>query len=322
MYDCRSQQDAYDKLMLVLSGGCSYEAACGFLAELRTVPLSEQMLAGFHAAMMDHAIPIDLEGRKTIDICGTGGDGKHTINISTLTALTVASCGYPVTKHGNAGFSSSCGSSDILTALDIPLARTPSQVKQQLAVCGITFLHAPYFHPFMKELTRIRKKLGCRTIFNILGPLCNPIQTCVSLLGVADYNTYLGYKAFYQGSAKPYAVIWDENGYDEISLTARSFVRMNHSDRILSPRDFGLPQVLPSQLLQCDCIESNKKIFVDICLGNGSKGQQNVIAANAALAMKLFSPEITLNDAVMKALDVLRSGVLMRKIEMLRGTIL
>lgn len=316
-----SSKDAHTYISNLFDGAMSYEAICAFLGELKAIPISEQMLSGFRSAMLERAVKVDLDGLKTIDICGTGGDGKDTFNISTLAALLIAACGYKVTKHGNTAFSSSCGSSDILQQLGVKLPSTPDQVKRQIEMCGIAFLHAPFFHPALKTIGPARKKLGFRTVFNILGPLCNPASPSVSVLGVASYPVYRAYKAILSTSKNSYAVLWDENGYDEISLTGRAFYSVNRSDRVLIPEDIIPIRLKSNELTGGDSPEENAKIFRIIAEGEGSYAQTSVVAANAALAISLIEPFKSLVDIFSEAKEVLKAGKLIPLIKKLNEEI-
>jgi anthranilate phosphoribosyltransferase len=305
-----SSKDAHALISTIFDGTMSYEAICAFLGELKTVPISEQMLSGFRSAMLERAVTIDLDGLQTIDICGTGGDGKDTFNVSTLAALLVAACGYNVTKHGNTSFSSACGSSDILQLLGVKLPSTPDQVKRQVERCAVTFLHAPFFHPALKTIGPARKKLGFRTVFNILGPLCNPVSPSVSVLGVASYPVYRAYKAIISTSKNSYAVLWDENGYDEISLTGRAFYSVNRSDHVLVPEELIPIRLKTKDLTGGDSPEQNAKIFRKIAEGEGTSAQSAVVAANAALAISLIESSKSFVDIFNNAQEVLNAGKL------------
>lgn len=312
-----SRKEAHRLLASILSTNHTESSLCEFLGDLRNHPVSEELLAGFREAMMDRCITVEPGTRNCVDVCGTGGDGKHTFNISTLAALTAAAAGVPVIKHGNSAFSSTIGSSDILNEVGITMPKTPDEARSQFNRCGITFLHAPFFHPAMKSLGAARKKVGFRTIFNLLGPLCNPAQPHCQIIGVSHYEVHRLYRSYLSKRNISYSVLWDEGGYDEVSLTNRCFVTSNGREQIFSPKTFGGP-VSPSMLSGGKSTHENKEIFLQIASGNALPEKLSVVAANAALAIAQFETT-PVELAYTLALKKLRQGAVMDIIKKLQG---
>jgi anthranilate phosphoribosyltransferase len=251
------------------------------------MPTTDEML-GFKDAMLNQAINIKFKSKNIVDIVGTGGDGKDTFNISTLACLVCAGAGVKIAKHGNYGVSSISGSSNILEAVGIKFTNEQKILQQQLDDANITFLHAPLFHPSMKNIAGIRKEMGVKTIFNLLGPLSNPAQPNTQLIGV--YNETVGklYKNVLLQTQNKFAIIHAIDGYDEISLTSETKIFTRKKDIFYTPHAFGMHTILPTEIHGGDSIESNKIIFLSILNGKGTVAQNNVVIANAALGISLF----------------------------------
>ena len=205
---------------------------------MRSISLEE--LEGFRAALLELCISIDLSEFDTIDLCGTGGDGKDTFNISTLASFVTSGAGIKVTKHGNYGVSSGCGSSNVLEALGIQFTNDADFLKRCLDQAGICILHAPLFHPAMKNVVPVRRELGVKTFFNMLGPLVNPAFPKNQLTGVFNLELARLYHYLFQKTNTNFTILYALEGYDEISLTCPTKVFRNASEQVLTPQDFGL----------------------------------------------------------------------------------
>lgn len=273
---------------------------------MRAITVDE--LQGFREALLELCLAIDLEGRETIDIVGTGGDGKNTFNISTLSSFLVAGAGYKVSKHGNKGVSSVSGSSNVLQEMGYQFTNDRDKLMRQLDEAGICFFHAPLFHPAMKAVAPIRRELKLKTFFNMLGPLVNPAQPKYQLFGV--FNLELGrlYQYILQQSDKQFAVVYAMDGYDEVSLTSPFKVRTHHSEELLTPMDIDKPYYQQNDLHGGDTVEAAARIFRNILEGNGTRAQQDVVTANAGLAIHCIHPEKSLVDCVAEAQAALDSG--------------
>jgi len=274
---------------------------------MRPAYLSE--IQGFRDAMLELALPFDLEGRQTIDIVGTGGDGKNTFNVSTLSCVVVAGAGYPVTKHGSYGVSSSVGSSDVMIALGYDFTNERDRLLTQLDRAGICFLHAPLFHPAMKSVVPLRRSLRVRTFFNLLGPLINPAQPTYQLLGTYSREVSRIYDYMLQGEEQRQSrIVHALDGYDEISLTGGASMRDRRYQGLLFPSDFGLPQYTPSELYGGETAAEGKAIFLAVLDGTATAAQTDVVCANAGLAIQLIHPGRDLTDCVAEARESLVSG--------------
>ena len=226
--------------------------------------ISVEELSGFRSALLDLCISVDTGGIDTIDLCGTGGDGKNTFNISTLSSFVVAGAGYKVTKHGNYGVSSVCGSSNVLEHLGYTFTSDVDILLKQLDRANICFLHAPLFHPALASVGPIRRQLGVKTFFNMLGPLVNPARPNHQSVGVFDLKIARLYQYLYETLDKKYNIIYALDGYDEISLTGKTKIINNNAEYLAAPSYFGLPTYRSSDIFGGDTIESAATIFVDI----------------------------------------------------------
>ncbi|MEM9848561.1 MAG: anthranilate phosphoribosyltransferase, partial [Bacteroidota bacterium] len=262
-------------------------------------------------------VKIDLEGRDTIDIVGTGGDGKDTFNISTISSFVVAGAGYPVTKHGSYASSSASGSSDVLNYLGYQFTNQRDQLLRQLDAANICFFHAPIFHPAMKAVVPVRKQLKVKTFFNMLGPLVNPAQPTYQLFGVFDLELARMYQYILQQSKKQFAIVYATDGYDEISLTAPFKLRTHFSEQLIAPADLNKPRYSASDLYGGGSIESSAKIFMDILSGEGTAAQRDVVIANAGTAIHCMKPASSLVDCLAEAEKSLESGIALLKFKKL-----
>ena len=250
---------------------------------MRSVTLAE--LKGFRDALLELCIPVDLSAYNAIDLCGTGGDGKDTFNISTLASFITAGAGVKVAKHGNYGVSSVSGSSNVMEHLGIKFTNDTDFLEKSIDKTGICVLHAPLFHPAMKNVAPIRRALGVKTFFNMLGPMVNPSFPKNQMVGVFNLELARRYGYLYQNTDKNYTILHALDGYDEISLTGATKAIRNNSEEMLTPEDFGVPQHTQTSIYGGDSVASAAKIFTDILEGNGTDPQNNVVCANAGMAI-------------------------------------
>ena len=266
---------------------------------MRKVTVDE--LSGFRDALLELCIPVDLKEFNTIDMCGTGGDGKNTFNISTLASLVVAGAGQKVSKHGNYGVSSSCGSSNVMEHFGYQFTNDESKLKKQMDKAGICFLHAPLFHPAMKAVGPIRRELGMKTFFNMLGPMVNPSSPQNQLVGVFDLELARLYNYIYQGGDKNYVILHSLDGYDEVSLTGPFKAIFRTGEQMMTAEDFRMKTVNPEEIFGGNSVVEAAQIFSDILDGKGTEAQNNVVVANAALALQCVSPDQSLETCLEKA---------------------
>jgi len=266
---------------------------------MRNITVAE--LQGFRDAMLDLCLKVDFSDYELVDLCGTGGDGKDTFNISTLASFVVAGAGYKVAKHGNYGVSSGCGSSDVMEYLGYHFTNDQDVLKRSLDSAGICFLHAPLFNPAMKIVAPIRKELGVKTFFNMLGPMVNPAQPKNQIVGVFSLELARLYAYLYQDTDKNYTILHAVDGFDEVSLTCdfKTFSKQGEALRTIS--SLGFDQINEQEIKGGDTVESSADIFLNVLNGTATAAQQNVVLCNAALAINTIEESKTFADCFYEA---------------------
>lgn len=273
---------------------------------MRSITIDE--LQGFRDGLLELAVPVDLNGHKVIDIVGTGGDGKNTFNISTLACFIVAGAGQKVAKHGNYAASSVTGASNVMENLGYRFKKENDLLQKELEESGFTFLHAPLFHPALKNVVGIRKNLGMRTFFNMLGPMVNPAKPEFQLVGVYNLEMARIYNYLLQQEGKPFTIIHGLDGYDEISLTNDTKVITNRGEEVLSPEYLGKRTVSATDILGGNTASDAAKIFIKIIRGDGTWAQNSVVLANAAMALQCTGAYSNYEAAFDAAIESLESG--------------
>ncbi len=303
-----STEEARALMLVALQEPINAAQVASLLTALNIHGVSVDELEGFVEALLELALQVDLATTDLIDVCGTGGDGKRTFNISTATAFVLAAAGYKVAKHGNYAVSSSCGSSNVLEALGIALTNDEEKLRTSLADAGVCFLHAPLFHAAMKRVAPVRKELGFRTVFNMLGPLVNPARPSFQVNGVynREIQRLYGYVLGRQG--KRFATIHTTDGYDEVTLTAPVIVITDRGSHELAPGDFGFWATRPSDLAAGSTVEESAQILRSILNGRGTAAQHNVVSASAGLTMWMKEGSGTLAEHVQRAQSIITSG--------------
>lgn len=272
---------------------------------MRSITVNE--LEGFRDAMLELCLNIDLETGELIDLCGTGGDGKDTFNISTLASFVVAGAGYKVAKHGNYGVSSGCGSSNVMEFLGYQFTNDTDKLKTSIDKANICFLHAPLFHPAMKTVAPIRRELGVKTFFNMLGPLVNPAKPENQLVGVFNLELARVYAYLYQKSDKKYTILNALDGYDEVSLTCDFKTFSAAGEQINSIEDLGFDKLNPAEITGGHTVNDSADIFMSVLNGEATVAQNNVVACNAALAIKTIDDSKSFADCFYEAEEALLS---------------
>jgi anthranilate phosphoribosyltransferase len=283
-----SREEAYEILTNITSEKYNGSQIAAFLTAYNMRSIRDVELEGFRDAMYDLCLKVDFSGYELIDLCGTGGDGKNTFNISTLASFIVAGAGYKVAKHGNYGVSSACGSSNVMEYLGYRFSNDPKELYRGLDQANITFLHAPLFHPAMKTVAPIRRELGSKTFFNMLGPLVNPANPKYQSVGVFSLELARLYGYIYQKTDKQFSILHALDGYDEISLTGDFKLINNLAEQIITLKDLGIEAIKQEQIGGGDTVEEAADIFKNILEGKGTKAQNQVVLANAALAIQTF----------------------------------
>lgn len=302
-----TKSQAKEILTNIATGKYNSAQMAAFLTTYCMRSITVEELEGFRDAMLDLCLKPGLEDYELIDLCGTGGDGKNTFNISTLASFIVAGAGYKVAKHGNYGVSSGCGSSNVMEFLGYQFTNDTAKLKRSLDEAGICFLHAPLFHPAMKTLAPIRKELGVKTFINMLGPMVNPSQPKYQMVGVFSLELARLYAYLYQKTEKEYTILHDLGGYDEISLT-NSFKTFTPSGESICTIDsLGLKSIQAELIGGGETVQESAKIFSDVLNGNGTAEQNAVVLCNAAMAIKTIHHDKSFSDCYSIAEESLQS---------------
>jgi len=303
-----TKEEAYTILTGMTSGKYNQSQMAAFMTAYNMRSIRDVELEGFRDAMYDQCLKLDFSGYDLIDLCGTGGDGKNTFNISTLASFVVAGAGYKVAKHGNYGVSSGCGSSNVMEYLGYRFTNDQGKIHQALDQANIAFLHAPLFHPAMKTVAPIRKELGVKTFFNMLGPLVNPANPQFQSVGVFSLELARLYAYIYQKTAKKFSILHALDGYDEISLTGGFKLINNKAEQIVTLKAIGFSAILPEEISGGETVEEAAGIFMTVLKGEGKEAQNKVVLANAALAIQTFNMERSFSDCYAEAEEALISG--------------
>lgn len=310
---------AKEVLINLAQGAFNHSQVAAFLTVYLMRRVTVEELAGFRDAMLELCVPLPLEEYDVMDLCGTGGDAKDSFNISTLASFVVAGAGQNVAKHGNYGVSSICGSSNLMSHFGHEFTSDRDQLLKDLEQAGICFLHAPLFHPAMKHVAPIRKDLGVKTFFNMLGPMVNPSNPPKQLVGVFSLELARLYAYIYQQSDKQYAILHALDGYDEVSLTGPFKLITNNYEAILHPRDLGLSNYPPEALSGGDSVEAAAEIFWNVLNGKGTLAQHDVVIANAGLALQCAKPAWSRDEALAQARSSLLEGKALKSFKTLVG---
>ena len=284
-YQSLEKEEAREILTNLASGAYNHSQMAAFMTVFMMRNITVDELSGFRDAMLELCIKIPAEGYNAIDLCGTGGDGKDTFNISTLASFVVAGAGYHVAKHGNYGVSSVCGSSNVLEYLGCKFSSDVGRIMKSFDQSNIAFLHAPLFHPAMKNVAPIRKELGVKTFFNMLGPMVNPAAPTNQMVGVFNLELARLYGYLYQNTDKNFLIVHSLDGYDEISLTGDFKYISNEGEAIGTPSLLGLSYLDAVDLSGGSDIKSSAQLFKEILDCKGTASQNNVVIANAGMAI-------------------------------------
>ncbi|MEY8759282.1 anthranilate phosphoribosyltransferase [Chryseobacterium tongliaoense] len=282
---------------------------------MRNITLNE--LEGFREALLQMAVPVNLPTDNAMDIVGTGGDGKNTINISTLASFVVAGAGQKVTKHGNYGASAITGSSNVMEELGYFFKNNSDQLNEELEKANICFLHAPYFHPALQSVGALRKALGLRTFFNLLGPLVNPAKPRFSMIGVYNLEIARIYQYLLQKDQREFILVHGLDGYDEISLTHETKIMTKKGEEIYSAEALGFDVVTPESIQSGNTAKESAKIFRNILEGKGTEQQNSVVLANASVALYHTDQFGSYDDCLLLAQESLHSGKALKSLELL-----
>ena len=284
-HETLQKEEASSILFQIAKGAYNPSQIASFLTVFMMRSITLEELEGFREALLELCVAIDLSEFTPIDLCGTGGDGKDTFNNSTLSSFSTAGAGVKVAKHGNYGVSSGCGSSNVLEHLGIKFSNKEDFLRRCIDQAGICVLHAPIFHPAMKNVAPIRRELGVKTFFNMLGPLVNPAFPKNQLTGVFNLELARLYGYLFQKTDQNFTILYALDGYDEISLTGPARAIRKSGESTINPQDFGVEPLSEKQITGGDTVSSSAAIFMSVLDGKGTIAQNNVVSANAAMAI-------------------------------------
>ena len=301
-----SRQEAKEALLFVGSGASDPYQITTFLSVFMMRSIAVEELAGFRDALLELCVAVDLSAYNPIDLCGTGGDGKDTFNISTLSSFVTAGAGIHVAKHGNYGVSSSCGSSNVMEHLGIKFSNDADFLEKCIDQAGICVLHAPLFHPAMKHVAPIRRALQLKTFFNMLGPLVNPCSPKRQIVGVFNLGLLRLYSYLFQDTDKQFCILHALDGYDEISLTGATKAVSKHGEMLIRPADFGLKPLSPKAIGGGNSVADAAGIFTAVLSDEATPAQKQVVCANAGTAIAT-ALDISLAEGYAKAQESIES---------------
>ncbi|MBN1302733.1 MAG: anthranilate phosphoribosyltransferase [Melioribacteraceae bacterium] len=315
--------EAYKIMYSIMSGNENNSQIASLLTALKMKGETSQEVAGFVKAMREKVIKIECDDDVVIDVCGTGGDGSGSFNISTAVCFVVAGAGVKVAKHGNRSISSKSGSSDVLHELGVDVNLSPESSQWALNTIGIAFLFAPLYHPAMKHVAPIRKELEFRSIFNILGPLTNPAGTKRQLIGTFnEYASKLMSEAVEYLDMDKVCFVCTNNSFDEISLSHPSSIieysPLMKSMYKLDHNSFNFPRI-DVEAIKGNSAKENAEIIYNIFSGREKSAPYYVVAANAALALKVAGVSEDFNECISLAEESILSGKAMNKLNELKS---
>lgn len=305
----------------IMSGSLDTEQIVSFLNALNNKGETIEEITAAATVMRKHSVKISSDKKVILDTCGTGGDKKGTFNVSTIAAFVVSGCGVGVAKHGNRSVSSSCGSADILEAVGVNINMPKETIEKCLDEIGITFLFAPNMHPAMKHAMPARKQIGKRTIFNIMGPLCNPAGATHQLIGVFDPSlTETLARVMANLGIKHALVVHGRDGLDEITTTTSSIISEFHNGMLnnyeITPEDFGFKKT-GLEDLKGGSISDNVQIMLEVLNGK-SDSKRNIVLLNAAAALYASDKAKSIKEGISLACESIDSGRALKKLALLK----
>lgn len=303
------RHEAHDLLVRMAQGEFNDAQMAAFMTVFLMRSITIHELSGFRDALVEMRVPVDMSAYDAVDIVGTGGDNKNTFNISTAASFVVAGAGYKVVKHGNYGSSSVSGASNVIEAHGVRFTADGDQLRRSIEESGVAFLHAQFFSPALKTVAAVRRNLGVRTFFNMLGPLVNPSMPRYQLLGVYNLKLARLYHYLYQQqNDMRYTIVTSLDGYDEISLTADYKLFDMDGEHVTSPEDIGFTRLRQEELSGGDSVQSAVEIFDNVLQGDGTSAQQSVVEVNAAYAIRTLAPDLSIEHCIAAARESILSG--------------
>ena len=317
-YQTLSRDEAFEILSNLATGKYNNSQMAAFMTVYLMRSIRVEELEGFRDAMLELCIRVPSEKYDAIDLCGTGGDGKNTFNISTVSSFVVAGAGQKVVKHGNYGVSSISGSSNVLEQLGVQFSNDLATIETSIAEAGICFLHAPLFHPAMKNVGPVRRDLGIKTFFNMLGPMVNPAFPKSQVVGVFSLELARLYGYLYQNTDKRFAIVHSLDGYDEISLTGSFKLITNHEEKVISPEELGFETLTEASLAGGEDVPASAKILLDILNDQSTIAQKSAVLANAGLAIAT-GKNLTIEEGIAQAKASIESGKAFKAFELFKS---
>ena len=317
-YQYLTRDEAKQVLFEIVKGDVPETQIASLITSFLMRSISVDEVLGFRDALLEMRVTVDLSDYTPLDIVGTGGDGKNTFNISTTSCFVVAGAGYNVVKHGNYGATSISGASNVIEQQGVKFSTDNDCFRKSLDKCHIAYLHAPLFSPALKAVAPVRKSLGVRNFFNVLGPLVNPVQPEYQMLGVYDLAMLRLYSYIYQAENKKFSIVHSMDGYDEVSLTNQFKVSSNNGEYLYMPEDLGFKTIKQDDLFGGNTPEEAAAIFRNVLSGNATDAQMNVVIVNAALGIQTIDQQKSIDECIdiakdslygKKALDVLKTFV-------------
>jgi anthranilate phosphoribosyltransferase len=314
-YQYLTRNQAREVLFAIVKGDVPETQIASLITSFLMRSISVDEILGFRDALLEMRVEADLSDYDPLDIVGTGGDGKNTFNISTTACFVVAGAGYPVVKHGNYGATSISGASNVIESLGVRFTTDRDQLRRSLDSCGLAYLHAPLFSPALKAVAPVRKSLGVRNFFNVLGPLVNPVQPRHQMLGVYNLAMSRLYSYIYQAENKRFSIVHSLDGYDEISLTDSFKVVSNRGEQLFSPADLGFETIPQESLSGGDTPEEASQIFRQVLAAEGTEAQMNAVLANAAFGIQTIEQLKPIGECLEIAKDSLYNKKALRTLE-------
>jgi len=303
-----SREDTHSLMLGIIEQKYNECQIAALLMAMQTRGVTVDELLGFRDGLLETGKHVDFSDYNTLDIVGTGGDGKNSFNISTCSAFVIAGAGYKVTKHGNGGSTSVSGASNVLQGHGVKFTDDYDVLKRSLDEAGICYLHAPLFAYGMKFVGPTRKALGVPTCFNLLGPLVNPSSPKNSFHGTANQAQQRLYVSAHQKIGDNYGVVTSYDGYDEISLTSGFKLVTNNFEKVFTPKDLGFNYVDQKDIYGGATAEEAMKIFDSVLEGTATEAQKNVVLANSACGISIIDRNLSVEDSVQIARESLESG--------------
>ncbi|RKY31899.1 MAG: anthranilate phosphoribosyltransferase [Candidatus Omnitrophota bacterium] len=311
------EKETYKMFKMILEGKISDIKTACFLTLLRVKGEQPKEITGAAKLLREKCIKLDVKKKKIADTCGTGGDGTGTFNISTACAILSSSLGIPVAKHGNRSITSKCGSADVMEALGYKIEIPPEKSKKMLEEIDFTFLYAPIYHKAMKNVANVRKELGFRTIFNILGPLCNPCNPEIQIMGVSNYKFLKILPYVFRNLGINGYIFFGEDGIDEITLTGKTYIVEVRNDRIeefeLYPKSIGL-KMCKIEDIKGGNAKENAEIIKDIMKGKEKGAKRDIVLLNTSALLMASRKVKNFEEGIEISKKAIKSGIAYKKL--------